>query len=59
MMEFLQLLAVAIVVLGVAYLGLAIALGARQRKHGSCNCSSEPGGSCCRTPDKGQGEGGA
>ncbi len=59
MMKFLQLVGVVIAVLGVAYLGLAIALGVRHRKHGQCSCSVEPGGSCCRAPDKDQGAGGA
>jgi hypothetical protein len=59
MMNFFQLLAVVFAVLGVAYAGLAIALRVLNRKHGRCGCSGGSGESCCRTPDKGQGEGGA
>ena len=54
MSGFLQLLLIVSGFLGVCYLVLAIALGFREKRHGSCCCSSspdgkgKPDGSCCK-----------
>lgn len=53
MSGFLQLLLIVLALLGVCYLVLAIALGFREKRHGSCCCSSAPGekgksGGCCK-----------
>lgn len=43
MSGFFQLLLIVLALLGVCYLVLAIALGFREKRHGSCCCSSAPG----------------
>ncbi len=53
MSGFLPQILAALVLLGVFYLALAVALGLREKKHGRCCCSSSPdgkgrAGGCCK-----------
>jgi hypothetical protein len=52
MTHFLTLTLVVLGFMGVLYLGLALALRARERRHGRCNCSAAPGDNraCCMNP---------
>ena len=47
-MPFVQLSLAALAVVGVCYLALAVALGFREKRHGSCTGSSvkDKGGGC-------------